>query len=103
MNPDPRERLPREIFEELMEEGAEAFRNVLEKLLNHGTGAIRVFGSGRTSRRRDHPTASRTRPWPRGLKLKIPQVKSFYPKSLERGCRSETLKLAIAEMYVKGV
>ena len=34
MNPDPRERLPREIFEELMEEGAEAFRNVLEKLLN---------------------------------------------------------------------
>ena len=40
------------------------------------------------------------------LKLKIPQVRnlSFYPKSLERGCRSEkALKLAIAEMYVKGV
>ena len=29
---------------------------------------------------------------------------SFYPKSLERGCRSEkALKLAIAEMYVMGV
>ena len=29
---------------------------------------------------------------------------SFYPKSLERGCRSEkALKLAIAEMYVTGV
>ena len=28
----------------------------------------------------------------------------FYPKSLERGCRSEkALKLAIAEMYVMGV
>ena len=40
------------------------------------------------------------------LKLKIPQVRhlSFYPKSLERGCRSEeALKLAIAEMYVNGV
>ena len=40
------------------------------------------------------------------LKLKIPPVRhlSFYPKSLERGCRSEkALKLAIAEMYVKGV
>ena len=40
------------------------------------------------------------------LKLKIHQVRhlSFYPKSLERGCRSEkALKLAIAEMYVKGV
>ena len=40
------------------------------------------------------------------LRLEIPQVRglSFYPKSLERGCRSEkALKLAIAEMYVMGV
>ena len=38
--------------------------------------------------------------------LKIPPVRnlSFYPKSLERGCRSEkALKLPIAEMDVKGV
>ena len=38
--------------------------------------------------------------------MKIPQVRglSFYPKSLEKGCRSEKApKLAIAEMYVKGV
>jgi len=34
MNPDPKESLPREILEELMEEGTEAFRNVLEKLFN---------------------------------------------------------------------
>ncbi len=33
MNPDPKESLPREILEELLEEGAEAFRSVLEKLL----------------------------------------------------------------------
>lgn len=46
------------------------------------------------------------------LDLRIPQVRSlpggpaleFYPKSLERGIRSErALKLAIAEMYLKGV
>ena len=42
MNPDPKESLPREILEELMEEGAEAFRSVLEKLLKpgHGVGEI---------------------------------------------------------------
>ena len=58
MNPDPRERLPREIFEELMEEGAEAFRNVLEKLLNLAMELERSEFLGaepyeRTSRRRD--------------------------------------------------
>lgn len=46
------------------------------------------------------------------LDLQIPQVRpmpggsllDFYPKSLERGIRSErALKLAIAEMYLKGV
>jgi transposase-like protein len=43
------------------------------------------------------------------LDLAIPQVRGvegegFYPKSLERGVRSErALKLAIAEMYVQGV
>lgn len=41
------------------------------------------------------------------LALKVPQVRGdieFYPSSLEKGIRSErALKLAIAEMYVKGV
>lgn len=42
------------------------------------------------------------------LDVSIPQVRgseeAFYPKSLERGIRSErALKLAIAEMYVQGV
>ena len=38
--------------------------------------------------------------------VEIPQVRgiSFYPRSLEKGCRSErALKLAVAEMYVNGV
>lgn len=42
------------------------------------------------------------------LKLQIPQVRDsdspFYPKSLERGCRFDrALKLAVAEMYIKGI
>jgi putative transposase len=40
------------------------------------------------------------------LELKIPQTRgvAFYPGSLEKGLRSErALKLAIAEMYLKGV
>jgi transposase-like protein len=41
------------------------------------------------------------------LSVDIPQVRGdvdFYPSALEKGCRSErALKLAIAEMYVKGI
>ena len=41
------------------------------------------------------------------LMVSVPQVRGgvrFYPSALEKGCRSErALKLAIAEMYVKGV
>jgi putative transposase len=114
MNPDPKESLPREILEELMEEGAEAFRSVLEKLVNLAMELERseFLGAGpyeRTSERRDHANGFKDKTMATRvgrLKLKIPQVRhlSFYPKSLERGCRSEkALKLAIAEMYVKGV
>ena len=114
MNPDPKESLPREILEELMEEGAEAFRSVLEKLLNLAMELERSEFLGaepyeRTRDRLDHANGFKNKtvaPRVGRLKLKIPQVRnlSFYPKSLERGCRSEkALKLAIAEMYVKGV
>jgi transposase-like protein len=41
------------------------------------------------------------------LMVSVPQVRGnvqFYPSALEKGCRSErALKLAIAEMYVKGI
>ena len=114
MNPDPKESLPREILEELMEEGAEAFRSVLEKLLNLAMELERgeFLGAApyeRTTRRQDHANGFKDKTVAtrvERLKLKIPQVRhlSFYPKSLERGCRSEkALKLAISEMYVKGV
>ena len=35
MTPDPEQRLPRELLKELIEEGSDAFRGVLEKLLNY--------------------------------------------------------------------
>ena len=41
------------------------------------------------------------------LVVDVPQVRGdveFYPSALEKGCRSErALKVAIAEMYVKGI
>ena len=59
MNPDPKESLPREILEELMEEGAQAFRSVLEKLVNLAMELERSEFLGaepyeRTRERRDH-------------------------------------------------
>jgi transposase-like protein len=50
------------------------------------------------------PKTIQTRMGP--LTVEIPQVRGlkFYPRSLEKGCRSErALKLAIAEMYLMGV
>ena len=114
MAPDLEERVPREILEALIEEGTEAFRKVLEKLLNLAMGVERSEFLGaepyeRTRQRRgyangykDKKIATRVGE----LQLKIPQVRglSFYPQSLEKGCRSEkALKLAVAEMYVMGV
>ncbi len=114
MNPDPKNSVTREILEELIEEGTEAFREVLEKLFNlamrlERSEYLQAEPYQRTSRRRGHANGDKDKKIATRvgkLKLKIPQVRglSFYPKSLEKGCRSEkALKLAIAEMYVMGV
>ena len=114
MTPDLEGSVPREILEELMEEGTEAFRSVLEKLFNlamqlERSEFLRAGPYERTARRRDPANGFKDKGVATRvgkLKLKIPQVRhlSFYPRSLERGCRSEkALKLAIAEMYVRGV
>ena len=81
MNPDPKESLPREILEELMEEGAEAFRSVLEKLLNLAMELERseFLGAGpyeRTRKRRDHANGFKDKTVATRvgcLKLKIPR------------------------------
>ena len=59
MAPDPKNRLPRELLKELIEEGSEAFRGVLEKLLNTAMQMEReeFLGARRCSlrsQRRDH-------------------------------------------------
>ena len=73
--------------------------------LGHGIGTVEFLGAEpyeASQRRRlqgqeDRHACGRA-PTPSGRGL------SFYPQSLEKGCRSEkALKLAIAEMYVMGV
>ena len=114
MNPDLKANIAEEVVEELMEEGTEAFRSVLEKLFNvtMRIGRSDYLGAEpyeRSDTRRGHANGykdKRIKTRVGELELKIPQVRglSFYPQSLEKGCRSEkALKLAIAEMYVMGV
>ena len=43
MNPDLEKRVPREILAELIEEGTEAFRGILEKLRDLSLGPITLF------------------------------------------------------------
>lgn len=103
------------VMELLIENGFEGFADVLRILLNEAMKIERdqALCAGlyeRTDRRRGYangykPKAVDTRIGK--LSVDVPQVRGdvdFYPSSLERGCRSErALKLAIAEMYVKGI
>ena len=103
------------VMELLIENGFESFADVLRILLNEAMKIERdqALDAGlyeRTDRRRGYangykPKAVDTRIGK--LNVDVPQVRGdvdFYPSALERGCRSErALKLAIAEMYVKGI
>lgn len=103
------------VMELLIENGFEGFADVLRILLNEAMKIERdqALGAGwyeRTDTRRGYangykPKTVDTRIGK--LMVDVPQVRGdvdFYPSALERGCRSErALKLAIAEMYVKGI
>jgi transposase-like protein len=103
------------VMELLIENGFEGFADVLRILLNEAMKIERDQALGaqlyqRTETRRGYangykPKTVDTRIGK--LSVDVPQVRGgvdFYPSSLERGCRSErALKLAIAEMYVKGI
>jgi transposase-like protein len=106
--------LLREIMKALTSDGTQAFRPVLEALLNEAMKVdrenhLRAAPYERSPERRGmangfKPKTLQTRLG--ALELEIPQVRdsSFYPQSLEKGCRSEVaLKVALAEMYVQGV
>ena len=108
-----------EVLEVLTEQGFEGMANAMQILLNEAMKLERAEFIGVAPYER---SATR-RGWANGFKpkrvatrageieLSVPQVRDleegqpgFYPKSLERGVRSErALKLAIAEMYVQGV
>lgn len=100
----------------LIAEKSEAFPKVLEIIMNHTMLAEREahIGASRyvhTEQRNGYANGFKPRSFKSTagmLHLKVPQVRGseegFYPKSLERGTRTErSLLLAAAEMYVQGV
>ena len=108
------------VLEVLSEHGLGAMAEAMQTLLNEAmklerSEFLRAAPGERTDERTAYANgfkakALRTRVGE--LALRVPQVRAlpggeepgFYPKSLERGLRSErALKLAIAEMYVQGV
>lgn len=105
-----------EIMQVLMNEGMQGFPAVMTRMYNLAMQFERELhlGAGRYERTDErcgyaNGYKPKTLVTHNGkLRLQIPQVRDsdrpFYPKSLERGTRYErALKLAIAEMYVKGV
>lgn len=106
--------LVEQIVKELIGHGPEGLKPVLELLFNTAMKVEReqFLGAGtheRCDRRKGYangykPKEIQTRMG--ALNLAIPQVRegNFYPKSIEKGSRSEkALKLAIAQMYLEGV
>jgi transposase-like protein len=108
-----------QVVEVLIDEGLEGIARAFEILMNEAMKLerSRFLGAGRYERTEERqgygngykPKTVRSRVGE--LRVAIPQVRDlppgcegFYPRSLERGLRSErALKLAIAEMYVQGV
>jgi len=107
------------VLEVLIENGLDEMASAMEVIFNEAMKIERAGFLGaepheRTTDRRGYSNGYKDktiRSRVGELKLKIPQVRDlkdpktgFYPKSLERGLRSErALKLAVAEMYVQGV
>ena len=116
MIPEPKRdnTLLSQVIEVISAEGVDGMARVFSMLLNEAmrwerSEALKALPYERTEERRGYangykPKTIETRMG--AVTVEIPQVRglSFYPRSLEKGCRSErALKLAIAEMYVNGV
>ena len=105
-----------EMMQTLMNEGLQGFPAVMARMYNLAMQFERELhlGAGkyeRTQCRRGYANGYKPKTLNTHagrLALRIPQVRDsetpFYPRSLERGTRYErALKMAVAEMYVKGV
>jgi putative transposase len=103
-----------DVMEVLLSEGSSGMARIFGVLLNEAMKIEReaALGAGRYERSEDRQGYAngfkeriiQTRSGP--VPIAIPQVRgmTFYPSSLEKGCRSEqALKLAMAQMYVEGV
>jgi putative transposase len=114
VNPQSKSTVLDELLEEIIENGTDAILPVMQTLLNFAmknerSQFLQAEPYQRVEARRGHANGYKDKTIDTRMgrmTVKIPQVRglSFYPKSLEKGCRSErALKLAIAEMYVNGV
>jgi putative transposase len=103
-----------QISKELIEKGTEGLKPIVELLMNASMKIEREhFLQARLHERKEERRGYANGYKPKKIKsrfgelnLEIPQVRGlgFYPKSIEKGSRSErSLKLAIAEMYLQGV
>jgi len=103
-----------QIIKGLIGQGSEGIKPILELLFNTAMKVEREEALGARSHERTEervgyangykPKEFQTRMG--ALDLQIPQVRGmkFYPKSVEKGSRSErALKVAIAQMYLEGV
>lgn len=104
-----------EVLELICQNGLDGLNQAIAILINEAmkierTRAIQADPYERTDNRQGYangfkPKTLKTRIGQ--LDLQVPQVRgdiSFYPSAIERGVRSErALKLAVAEMYLKGV
>ena len=103
------------VMELLIENGLDGFADIMRILLNETMKIERdhALGAGpyeRSETRKGHANGYKPKTVDTRMgrvTVDVPQVRGdvqFYPSSLEKGCRSErALKLAIAEMYVKGI
>jgi transposase-like protein len=114
-NESSHESTPFDLMVQVLDQhGFDGMANAIQILVNEAMKIERSEALGaqpyqRTSERRGYangfkPKTLQTRVGK--VELQVPQTRDveFYPKSLERGVRSErALKLAVAEMYVQGV
>jgi len=104
-----------EVMELLIEYGPEKFKESVELIFNQAmqierSQVLQAQPYERNEERLGYANGFKPKKYSTSLgklDLQIPQVRgdiSFYPSSLEKGCRSEkALKLALAEMYIQGV